>query len=64
LGHAGNHYVAVRGLQEPQLHDDEKQEEALRADGDEEVLQFVPEAYGAQGSEVTFSFLRTERFWS
>src|SRR5215470_7943074 len=39
-------------MQEPQLHDDEEQKEALRADGDEKVLQFVPEAHGAQGSEV------------
>jgi hypothetical protein len=42
----------VRGLQEPQLHDDEEQEEALRPFGDEEVLQLVPQAHGAQGSEV------------
>jgi hypothetical protein len=40
-------------LQESQLHDDKKQEEALGAFGDEEVLQHVPEAHGAQGSEVT-----------
>jgi hypothetical protein len=40
-------------LQEPQLHDDKKQEEALRPFGDKEVLQFVPQAHGAQGSEVT-----------
>jgi hypothetical protein len=46
----------VRGLQKPQLHDDEEQEEALRADGDTEVLQFVPQAHGAQGSEVAFRF--------
>jgi hypothetical protein len=39
-------------LQEPQLHDDEEQEEALRSLGDEKVLQFVPQAHGAQGSEV------------
>jgi hypothetical protein len=42
-------------LQEPQLHDDEKQEEALRAFGDEKVLQLVPEAHWAQGSEIVFS---------
>jgi hypothetical protein len=42
----------VRGLQEPQLHDDEEQEEALRPFGDKEVLQLVPQAHGAQGSEV------------
>jgi hypothetical protein len=39
-------------LQEPQLHNDKKQKEALRPFGDEKVLQFVPQAHGAQGSEV------------
>jgi hypothetical protein len=48
----------VRGLQKPQLHDDEKQEEAHRAVGNEEVLQHVPQANGAQGSEVTFRFAK------
>jgi hypothetical protein len=48
--HAGNHHVAVRRLQESQLHDNKEQEEALRAHGDEEVLQFVPQTHGAQGS--------------
>jgi hypothetical protein len=42
----------VRGLQKPQLHDIEEQEEAYRADGNQEVLQYVPKANGAQGSEV------------
>jgi hypothetical protein len=51
-GHAGNHHVAVRGLQEPQLHNDKEQKEALRPFGDEEVLQFVQEAHGTQGSEI------------
>jgi hypothetical protein len=46
----------VRGLQEPQLHNDEEQEEAYRADGNKEVLQYVPQANGAQGSEVVFVF--------
>jgi hypothetical protein len=46
----------VRGLQKPQLHDDKKQEEALRPFGDEEVLQFVPQAHGAQGSEIASVF--------
>jgi hypothetical protein len=40
-------------LQKPQLHNVEEQEEAHRADGNEEVLQHVPQANGAQGSEVT-----------
>ena len=51
-GHEGNHHVAVRGLQEPQLHNDEEQEEALRTRGDAEVLQHVPQTYRPQGSEV------------
>jgi hypothetical protein len=40
-------------LQKSQLHNDKKQKEALRTPGDEEVLQFVPQAHSAQGSEVT-----------
>jgi hypothetical protein len=43
-------------LQKPQLHNVEKQEEAYRAVGNEKVLQHVPEANGAQGSEVSFVF--------
>jgi hypothetical protein len=43
-------------LQKPQLHDDEEQEEAYRTDGNEEVLQHVPQANGAQGSEIVFLF--------
>jgi hypothetical protein len=52
LDHAGNHYVAVRGVQEPQLHDDEEQKETLGSAGDQEVLQYVPETHRAQGSQV------------
>src|SRR5215469_11982355 len=43
-------------MQEPQLYNDEEQEEAQRAAGDEEVLQYVPQADGAQGSEVVSVF--------
>jgi hypothetical protein len=43
-------------LQKPQLHDDEEQKEAFGAVGNEEVLQYVPEADGAQRSEVAFGF--------
>jgi len=50
---ARDYYVAVRRLQKPQLHDDEEQEEAYRAAGDQEVLQYLPQADGAQGSEIT-----------
>jgi hypothetical protein len=44
----------VRGMQEPQLHHDKKQEEAQRASGNQEILQYVPQANGAQGSEIAF----------
>jgi hypothetical protein len=47
LRNARNDYIAVRGVQESQLHNDEEQEETLRAAGDEEVLQLVPQAYGS-----------------
>jgi hypothetical protein len=43
-------------LQKPQLHDVEEQKEAHRAVGDEEVLQYVPQTNGAQGSEVNLHF--------
>jgi hypothetical protein len=43
-------------LQKPQLHNDKEQEEAYRTDGNQEVLQYVPQANGAQGSEVVFVF--------
>jgi hypothetical protein len=46
----------MRGLQEPQLYNDEEQEEAYRADGNKEVLQHVPQANGTQGSEVSVRF--------
>jgi len=48
-------------VQESQLHNDEKQEEAQRAAGDEKVLQYVPEANGTQRSEVVFAFLEADR---
>jgi hypothetical protein len=56
ISDARDYYVAVRRLQEPQLHNDEEQEEAYRTAGNEEVLQYVPEANGTQGSEVSFRF--------
>jgi hypothetical protein len=42
-------------MQEPQLHNDQKQEEAQRASGNEEILQYVPQADGAQRSEIVFA---------
>jgi hypothetical protein len=59
LSDARDHYVAVRRLQESQLHHDEEQEEAYRAAGDQEILQYLPPANGAQGSEVSFRFRKT-----
>jgi len=37
----------VQRLQEPELYDNEKPEEASGPAGDVEVLQYLPEAYGA-----------------
>jgi hypothetical protein len=42
----------VQRLQKPELHDHQEPEEAFRPAGDEEVLQVVPEAHRAQGSEI------------
>ena len=59
-----NHHTAVRGMQEPQLHHDQEQEEAQRAAGNQEILQYVPQANGAQGSEIVFAlegFPRADR---
>jgi hypothetical protein len=44
----------VQRLQKPELHDHQESEEAFRPDGDEEVLQVVPEAHWSQGSEIDF----------
>jgi hypothetical protein len=42
----------VQRLQKPELHDHEEPEEAYRPARDEQVLQGVPQAHAAQGSEV------------
>jgi hypothetical protein len=42
----------MQRLQEPELYDDEEQEEAYRPDGNEKVLQPVPQAHRAPRSEV------------
>jgi hypothetical protein len=42
-------------LQKSQLHYDQKQKEAYRTDGNQEVLQHLPQADGTQRSEVTGS---------
>ena len=51
--HARDHYPAVSGLQEPELFDDEEQEDDHGTVGVLQVLQHVPEAYGAQRDQVT-----------
>jgi hypothetical protein len=40
-------------VQRPELFDDQEQEDHDRASGILEVLSQVPQAHGAQGSEVT-----------
>jgi hypothetical protein len=52
-------------VQEQELHHDKEQKEALRPAGDKEILQYVPQAHGAQGSEVSFRFGAgsARRFW-
>jgi hypothetical protein len=42
----------MHGLQEPELHDHEKPQEASGTHGNEEILQYVPEANSAQRSEI------------
>jgi hypothetical protein len=42
----------VQRLQKQELHDHQKSEEAFRPDGNQEILQGVPEAHRSQGSEV------------
>src|SRR5206468_9332991 len=52
------------------LHNDQKQTETLRTPGNEEVLQHLPQANWAQGSEIRVSLLdrclpenREDRSW-
>jgi hypothetical protein len=52
MGDARNHYVTMRRLQEPQLHDDEEQKEAAGPARAEEILSHMPAPHGPQGSEV------------
>jgi hypothetical protein len=54
-GDARNHYIAMHGLQEPELHDHEEPQETSGTHGDEEILQYVPETNAAQGSEVSIA---------
>jgi hypothetical protein len=44
-------------LQRAQLLDNQEPEDHSRPAGDEEVLQALPEAYAAQGSEIRFVIL-------
>ena len=47
-----NHHVPVSGMQEPELHEHQEQEDDHRASRDEEVLPVLPEAPPAPGDEV------------
>jgi hypothetical protein len=42
----------MQRVQKPELHDHQEQEEASGPAGDAEILQHLPEAHGAQGSEI------------
>jgi hypothetical protein len=53
LNYERDDHVAVRGLQKPQLHNQQEQEKAHRTSGNKEVLQYVPQANGTQRSEVS-----------
>jgi hypothetical protein len=44
---ARDHYASVPGLQEPELFDHEEQKDDHGSSGVLEVLQHLPEAYGA-----------------
>jgi hypothetical protein len=43
----------MQRLQKPELHNHQESEETFRPDGNEEILQVVPQAHGSQGSEVS-----------
>jgi hypothetical protein len=51
--HARDCHVAVRRVQRAELLDHEEQEDHHGTAGVQQVLQALPEAYGAQGSEVS-----------
>jgi hypothetical protein len=57
----------VQRLQKQKLYDHQKPEEASGPAGDKQVLQYVPQAYGAQGSEVNLAplaeFTLRADFW-
>ncbi len=52
LDHARHHFPRVHELPATQLFDDQEPADASRSDGNQEVLQVVPEALRAQGIEV------------
>jgi hypothetical protein len=54
LSNARNHHTAVPGLQEPELLHDQEQEDDHGSARVLEVLQYLPQAHGAQRDEVSF----------
>jgi hypothetical protein len=48
----------VPGMQEPELLNDEEQEDDYRPPRVLKVLQYLPQAHGAQGNEVISSRIR------
>jgi hypothetical protein len=53
--YARHYYLTMWRLQKSQLHHHQKQKEAHRTDGNQEVLQHLPQTDGAQRSEMTGS---------
>ena len=49
---AHENYTGMHGVQAAQLQHDEGQEDASGQNGDEEVLQILPDAHAAQRDEV------------
>src|SRR4029453_13708534 len=52
VAHARHHLARLHALSATELFDDKEPADASRPDGDQEVLQVVPQAPGAQGIEV------------
>jgi hypothetical protein len=55
MHHERHHQPGVHRVQTAQLQHDEEQEEDDGTAGVQQVLPFLPEAYGAQGNEVAIS---------
>lgn len=47
-----HHHARVHGVQTPELHDDQEQEEAVWSRRVQEILRVVQQAHPAQGNQV------------